>query len=233
MLERLGVEHLKAARDGSTLRVSVLRRLPEAERINALRVWLAELALPVPDYDRMREIAGPMLSARADGMPSVRWQGAQLRRHGDHLLAYPAHETDAAGAIEVERWNWRTHPWLSLGLAGSLGLVRDRHGDVRLAALPSVLSVRYRRGGERLGGAQGRFALKDLLQRKGLVPWVREHVPLVMHDHTVVAVADLWLCPQFAAHSGPGHSASGHSASGHSASGSARARFRWRQNGAD
>ena len=68
MLERLGVEHLKAARDGTALRVSVLRRLPDAERINALRIWLAELALPVPDSDRMREIAGPMLSARADAI---------------------------------------------------------------------------------------------------------------------------------------------------------------------
>ncbi|HWW20270.1 MAG TPA: tRNA lysidine(34) synthetase TilS [Steroidobacteraceae bacterium] len=220
MLERLGLAHLKNARDGQALRVSVLRRLPQAERINALRVWLAERALPMPDYDRMREIAGPMLSARPDAMPAVSWQGAQLRRHADRLLAYRARETHlpAAAGIEVERWSWRTQPWVSLGSAGSLGLVRDRHGDVRLAALPSVLSVRYRRGGERLAGTQGRFALKDLLQRKGLAPWVREQVPLVMHDRTVVAVADLWLCPQFAAHSG---------------SSSGRARFRWRHPGVD
>jgi len=233
LLEKLGNEQLSPARDGPTLRVSVLRRLPPAERINALRVWFTEQALPLPDYDRMGEIAGPMLSARADGMPCVRWQGAELRRHGDRLLAYPVRESQKQAAIEVERWNWRTHPWLSLGSAGELGLVRDRHGDVRLAALPGVLSVRYRRGGERLGGAHGRFALKDLLQRKGLVPWAREDVPLVMHDHTVVAVADLWLCPQFAAHSESGHSGTSHSGAGRSGTASGRARFRWRHNGAD
>lgn len=213
MLERLGLEHLKHARDGQTVRVSVLRRLPDAERINALRIWLAEQALPPPDADRMREIAGPMLSARSDAMPSVRWPGAELRRHGDRLRAYAQSEAGGSAPLEVERWQWRVEPWLSLGSAGSLGLVPDRHGDVRLAALPKVLSVRYRVGGERLGGGQGRIALKDLLQAKGLAPWVRAHVPLILHEQSIIAVADLWVSPAVAAHSGAD---------------SGRARFRWR-----
>jgi tRNA(Ile)-lysidine synthase len=217
MLERLGLEQLKNARDGQALHASVLRRLPLAERINALRVWFAERDLPSPDYARLREISGPMLAARSDAMPSVRWQGAELRRHGDCLLAYAGSELQA-GALEVARWNWRQQPWLSLGSAGSLGLVPDRYGDVWLTALPPVLSVRYRFGGERLAGAQGRFALKDLLQRKGLAPWQRSRVPLVMHDREVVAVADLWLAPRFAAQSGPS---------------AGRARFRWRHRGLD
>jgi tRNA(Ile)-lysidine synthase len=219
MLERLAREHLRQARDGRALCVSVLRRLPVPERVSALRAWLSEQALPMPDHARMREIAGPMLAARPDAMPSVSWPGAQLRRHGDRLLAYGEQEMPlAAQASEVERWDWRAQPWLSLGSAGSLGLVRERHGDVRLAALPRVLSVRYRLGGERLVGGQGRFALKDLLQKKGLVPWQREQVPLVVHEDSIVAVADLWLCPGFAA--SPGSTC-------------ARGRFRWRQRGAE
>lgn len=217
LLEQMGHQQLRNARDGRTLRVSVLRRLPIAERINALRVWLVEQELPAPDYARMREIAGPMLSAREDAMPQVSWSGALLRRHDDRLYAFARGKGDAsAAALEVPRWDWRSQPWVSLGAAGSFGLVPDRHGDVRLAALPSVLSVRYRSGGERLPGGKGSFALKDLLQRKRLAPWERSRVPLVMHDRTVVAVAGLWVAPDFATRDGPAED---------------RARFRWRHPG--
>jgi tRNA(Ile)-lysidine synthase len=219
LLERLAREQLKHARDGRALRVSVLRRLPAPERVNALRAWFSEQGLPMPDQTRMREISGPMLAARSDAMPCVQWQGARLRRHGDRLLAFAVAASSALDSpLQVARWDWRAQPWLPLGSAGSLGLVPDLHGDVRLSALPPLLCVRYRRHGERLRGTHGRFALKDLLQQRGLPPWERGQVPLVMHDRTIIAVADLWLSPQYAAQPGPV---------------SARARFRWRRSRAD
>ena len=42
-------------------------------------------------------------------------------------------------------------------------------------------------------GPQGRVALKDLLQARGLAPWERANVPLIMHAGRIIAVADLWL----------------------------------------
>jgi hypothetical protein len=51
------------------------------------------------------------------------------------------------------------------------------------------------------------------LQQKGLVPWRRLNVPLVMHGETIVAVADLWLAPQYGGGDAPG---------------AGRARLRWR-----
>ncbi len=71
--------------------------------------------------------------------------------------------------------------------------MRDRHGDVHLPALPPLLSVHHRHGGERMQGPQGRVALKDLLQERGIAPWERAIVPLVMHAGRIIAVADLWL----------------------------------------
>jgi tRNA(Ile)-lysidine synthase len=116
--------------------------------------------------------------------------------------------------VAVEQWDWHAQPWLPLSGGGALGLVRDRHGDVRLTALPRVLSVRHRRGGERLQGTQGRMALKDLLQTQGLAPWERAAVPLIMHAGRIIAVADLWLDRSY----GSGD-----------AQGADRGRFRWRR----
>jgi tRNA(Ile)-lysidine synthase len=205
LLEQMARQGLAGARDGAALRASALRRLPLAQRRNALRLWIAEQGLPMPDLTRMREITGPMLSARQDAMPRVRWQGAELRRHADRVFAFAVDEAQPhETALEVPQWDWRAQPWLSLGSAGALGIERDRRGDVQLSALPGVLSVRYRRGGERLRGAQGAMPLKDLLQTRGLAPWQRSRVPLLMHDEHIVAVADLWLAPQYCAQRGTG-----------------------------
>ena len=206
LLEQLAIHSLRDARDGEALRVSVLRRLSAAARRNALRQWIAERRLTLPDQKRLREMAGPLISARGDATPCVRWQGAQVRRHGDRLFATsvsaaagaPARIGDAATDAPVHRWHWRTQPWLAL-TPDSLGIVHDRHGDLRLSALPAVLTVCFRHGGERLRAHHGNAALKDLLQRAGVAPWQRGRVPLVMHEDRIIAVADLWVDPDFRA----------------------------------
>jgi tRNA(Ile)-lysidine synthase len=78
---------LQEALDGTALRVTVLRRLGAAERHNALRRWLEQRGLPMPDQRRLQELAGPLLRARFDARPFIRWPGAVVQRHGDLLHA--------------------------------------------------------------------------------------------------------------------------------------------------
>jgi tRNA(Ile)-lysidine synthase len=216
LLEQLARASLQDARDGASLRVSVLRRLPLPQRRNALRQWIAERGLPAPDHRRVREICGPMLKARGDSLPRVSWRGGQLRRYADRLFAFGV--IASGDPVAVEHWDWRARPWLPLAGGGALGLVRDRHGDVRLPALPRLLGVRHRRGGERLQGAQGRVALKDLLQAQGLAPWERAAVPLIVHAGRIIAVADLWLDRSYGCQD---------------AQAADRGRFRWRRGGGE
>jgi tRNA(Ile)-lysidine synthase len=212
LLGRLARISAARAVDGPALRVSVLRTLSAPERGNVLRWWIAARGLPVPDHRRLREIAGPMLEARVDARPQVQWHGGCLRRHGDRLLAVaPGAPGVAASSLE---WDWRARCWLPLGGGRELGLIRDRHGDVDLAALPCPLRVGFRRGGERMRGASGRVALKDVLQSQEIAPWERAEVPLVHAGDRLVAVADLWLDAAYRAAS-PAQSD--------------RARFRWRR----
>ncbi len=208
LLDQQAAGLIAAAADGRGLRASVLRRWPLPVRGQALRHWLAARALPRPDHRRLQELAGPLLAARSDALPCVRWPGAVVRRHGDRLLATA--ERGVAAAPPITAWDWRAQRQLPLG-EGALRLVPDPHGNIDMAILPCPLQVRYRRGGERLAGTQGRIALKDLLQSLRVEPWERARVPLLVHSQRIIAVADLWL--DAACRAGP--------ASG------ARARLRW------
>jgi len=95
-------------------------------------------------------------------------------------------------------WRWRQKPWLELPGAGRLGLVRDPHGPLYLAALPALLRVGFRRSGERANDRHGHVAVKALLQQAGIRPWLRDRVPLLRSGTRLLAVADLWLDPKLA-----------------------------------
>lgn len=214
LLERAARAALAGASDGAAMRVSALRSLSDPERRNALRYWIVTRGLPVPDHRRMGEIAGPMLEARADACPSVRWRGGELRRHGDLLLAHTGASAPAGAAPAA--WDWRAQPSLALPDGGALALLNDAQGELDLRTLPCPLRVCYRVGGERLAHGTGHLALKDLLQREGIVPWLRGSVPLLADGERIIAVADLWLDAAYRVRAAA------------PARGDARGRLRWR-----
>jgi tRNA(Ile)-lysidine synthase len=93
-------------------------------------------------------------------------------------------------------WAWRSQPICPLpdGL-GQIELRDDAHGPVNLGVLPARLTIRWRRGGERLAIAPGRprRTLKSLLRESRLPPAERARLPLVYGGTRLLAVGDLWL----------------------------------------
>jgi tRNA(Ile)-lysidine synthase len=181
--------------DGEALQVPALRRLMLPARRLLLRRWLRRCGLVPPDQVRLQEIAVGMLAARHDAAPAVRWDQAEVLRHGGHLYAHRPLPPPPL----PQSWSWRREHWRQLPGAGRIGLVRDAHGPVQLDALPARFELRFRSGGERLPGAAGRGTLKDLLQQSGLPPWRRARLPLLYAGERLLAVADLWLAPELQA----------------------------------
>ena len=202
LLETFAQADLSAARHGQSLAASALRALPPERRRNALRFWIAARGFSVPPTARLAEIAGPLLAARPDAQPAVEWPGVRLERQAGLLTLRPAGRAApgmSAGGTAVPReiaWAWRAEPSCPLpdGL-GQLELRTDAHGPVNLGALPARLTIRWRRGGERLAIAPGgpRRPLKSLLRESQLPPGERARLPLVYSGARLLAVADLWL----------------------------------------
>jgi tRNA(Ile)-lysidine synthase len=93
-------------------------------------------------------------------------------------------------------WSWRVSRTCELpGDLGRLELEPDERGPIDLDALPEVVAVRWRQGGERLAPRTGgpRRALKSLLQEAHVSVAERPRLPLLFCGARLLAVADLLL----------------------------------------
>ena len=199
LLDERAAQDLAGLADGAGLSVSALRALPVARRRNALRGFIARAGIEMPEGSRLKEMSGPLLDARADAHPEVRWANARLVRSGVRLQLQKSREV--LREFIAKSWRWRADRRLILGDAGSLELLDDAAGPIDLARLPPVLELRARSGGERLRLSEKARTqtLKALLQNAKIPVSERALLPLLFAGDRLIAVAHRWIDASIAA----------------------------------
>jgi tRNA(Ile)-lysidine synthase len=194
LLERTAEADLGRLRDGEALSLPGLRALGEAQRINAVRYWLEESGAEPPSTARLHEALRQLFEADEDHLPAVVWGDCALRRYRDRVFVTAAHPPRLPGTR-----NWMVALGASVDLGPGLGALcwaaAPRCGTgIAPDRLPAFVSVRARRGGETLRPAvrAKTQSLQHLCQSYGVLPWLRDALPLVYADEVLIAVGDLW-----------------------------------------
>jgi tRNA(Ile)-lysidine synthase len=192
LLDRAAAADVTRLRDGDALSVPALRALGPKERINALRFWLCDAGVEPPPAARLIEALRQMLEAEADHLPAIVWGNHALRRYRQRVFL------TQAGPPRLEGTRlWSTAPDSRVALGPGLGALRwcEQIGGIDAERLPETLAVRRRDGGEALKpAAQARTqTVQHLCQHEGVLPWMRDALPLVFAGDALIAVADLWL----------------------------------------
>jgi len=191
LLDRAAAQAVDRLRDGDALSVAGLRALSAPEQVNTLRYWIATHAAPPPSTARLGEAVRQILAAEADHQPAVIWGEHALRRYRSRLFLTPAHPPSLK-----EQCEWPVADGSTLDLGGELGVLQwsPQQGGLDAARLPGTLMVRRRRGGETLRvHRHGRTqSLQHLCQSLGVLPWMRDALPLVYAGCDLIAVGDLW-----------------------------------------
>lgn len=174
----------------SRLPIDGLSELSPARQRNVIRYALRDLGLSTPTAMQLERVINEVILARVDAQPLVSWPGASVRRYRNGLYLLPE---NLAEAIEPA-------PLLSKEVAlgeglGVLKLVADAEIGVSQELVDSGLTIRPRNGGEEFHpkGQSHTRKLKKLLQEEGVVPWMRDRLPLVYSGERLIAVADLWM----------------------------------------
>ena len=155
--------------------------LQPALRNPVLDHWLHGRHLPAPSTAQRAQILRQLHAA--DGrVPCVRWGGVNLHIWKQRL------------------WLQRVHPpidpqWETSWRGEVLNLPDGGQLSSDGASIDPPLTVRLRRGGERLKPAGDRHTrdLRDLFQTGQLPPWQRAACPLIYRDDELIAVADRWI----------------------------------------
>jgi tRNA(Ile)-lysidine synthase len=188
LLDTLARADVDRASYGESLSIKSLRAFPADRLRNALRFWITRAGYLAPDTKRLEEITGPLLDARPDANPFVEWGegegSARAQRHGD-LLSLGVRVSPDPSMSAALVWSW--HDSLVYDLPHNLGkleLEPDERGPLDLDALPHPLTIRWRRGGERLSPRRGgpRRALKNLLQESHVPVTERARLPLLFSN---------------------------------------------------
>jgi tRNA(Ile)-lysidine synthase len=191
LLDRAAADDVGRLRDGDALSVPGLRALSSAERINALRFWLRDAGVEPPSTARLNEALRQIFEAEADHLPAIVWDGLALRRYRQRVFLTAAHPPRLEGTR-----HWHTAPGSRVDLGPNLGILRwtAQIGGIDAQRLPGTVTVRRRDGGETLKpGVRARTqSVQHLCQAQGVLPWLRDALPLVFADNTLIAVADLW-----------------------------------------
>ncbi len=193
MLDELAASDLQNVGDApARIDIEGLLALSGARQRNLLRHAIRREGLPLPGAARLAAILDSVLQAREDAQPVVQWEGGEVRRYRGKLYLLPP--------LGEQAWPSEGRPLapghVSLGHGmGSLRLAPGAARGLSGAIVERGLSIHMRRGGEEIkpAGQAHTKKLKKLLQEKGIVPWMRDRLPLIYAGDELVAVADLWL----------------------------------------
>lgn len=191
-LETLGS---RAAR----LPIDRLSDLSAARQRNVIRFALRDLGLSTPTAMQLECILNEVIPARVDAQPLVTWPGASVRRYRNGLYLLPETLADAIDSTPLSGEE------LELGVG--LGTLHFESGaDIGISPelFGDGLTIKPRIGGEEFQpkGQSHTRKLKKLLQEAGVVPWMRDRLPLVYSGERLVAVGDLWLAENAVARPG-------------------------------
>ncbi|MEN7343936.1 MAG: tRNA lysidine(34) synthetase TilS, partial [Pseudomonadota bacterium] len=166
--------------DGHSFSASQCQHLPESRQRNLVRFLLATCGLPVPSLRRLTTVIGLLNSNAARG--EVCWADVAARRYRDRVfleLVNPDVPSDFETDVIAGVW---------IPLPGDLGQICVSGSTLNHGAS----TVRFRRGGERVRPYERgpSMPLARWFQQRGVPPWRRQQLPLVIVDAKVAAVGD-------------------------------------------
>jgi tRNA(Ile)-lysidine synthase len=184
---------------GGTLELAPLRRLPEARARNALRRYLDIHGVAMPNSMRLDELVRQIRTARTGARIAVDLGNCELRQASGRLHLV----VKSAVALSDCAREWHGEAKLALPELGGTLLAKPRrgHGVSRARLDEATVTLRLRRGGERLqlDAQRPHRTLKNLFQEGKVPHWARQGLPLVYCNQELVCVPGIGVDWRYAA----------------------------------
>lgn len=161
-----------------------LSQLSMTRAKNLLRWWFAKHQLSMPSADHLAEMLQQLLNASVDAVLSIKVQHYTLRRYQQRAYLTVERLCEPFDLV----WNGESSVPLPDG--GLLTFKQVEGTGLALKSDMTRLRISNRSGGERFkpDAARPTRTLKHLLQAANIPPWLRDHVPLIYWQDSLVCV---------------------------------------------
>ena len=164
-----------------------LQALSHPRAKNLLRYFITAQGAPLPDSALLEEMLHQVSTARRDAQLCITWKNWQIRRYRGHVYVLPGSFLPVDFSII-----WRGEAEILLPPPHGVLLFERAMGQgVSPEKLqPGAIEIHPRRGGEKLRQhvAGPQRTLTNLLQEKGIFPWLRDVLPLLFLRDELVCV---------------------------------------------
>jgi len=185
---------IESAPNNQKLNIRILKNLSDARQANLIRWWLSQNQISMPSAQQLQQILQQLCLAKSDALIKIKVAESQyLRRYQGS--AYLVSESVVSSPINLL---WQGEEVVSLPNQSCLiftkkmgeGLALQRDG---LMQANMKLRIKNREGGEKFKPELGRPSrtLKSVLQSIEMPPWLREQLPLIFMDETLVYIPNL------------------------------------------
>ena len=191
LLDRLAGMELNGNLLTNPLPVEHLKGLERASVKNILRCWIRQFNFPMPSAQILNHIMSDVIDSADDVQGCVQWQTCECRKYRNHLYL----QNQLLPHDPAQNYEWDVQSPLYIPSL-DLQLTRDKleaHG-VNCDQF-EIVQVRFRQGGEimRPKGRGCQKDLKSLFQEAAVEPWLRDRIPLIYHNNSLVFVWGYWV----------------------------------------
>lgn len=183
--------------DNMILNIDIVRNLGSERQKNLVFYWLSKLQLGTPNSKHMDKIINELINPDTDKSPCVNWKGVEVRRYKNRLYASePITEHDTSVVLD---WNPKESVKLmneTLNATSTVG-----KGISVEQTNESKFEIRYRHGGEKINPVNLPYSktVKQLFQESAVLPWYRDHIPLIYIDDKLAVIPGFCVDKNFSA----------------------------------
>ncbi|WEF35149.1 tRNA lysidine(34) synthetase TilS [Pseudoduganella chitinolytica] len=188
LLTQLARQDLQACERDGGLDVEALRALDEDRRNNLLRHWFGVCGIRIPSASWLAEMTAQLLEAREDANLLVTHPDREVRRYRGRLYLAPKQRALAGTREDIfeeapfQHFRWQGEVSIAFpDYGGTLHFDRAEQGCAPEWLQEQLLTISFRRGGERLKPAHNRptRGLKQHYQALDIPAWDRTRLPVV------------------------------------------------------
>ena len=197
LLDELLAEQLAQLSDAQgALHFPPLMNMSEARRHALLRRWIAQQGGAMPSREALKRITDEVINSREDAKPCLRFGAFELRRYRQQLYWLTPQPSLSQHSLT---WQDRKQP---LDLPAGLGSLQANAwiAELRQPGADEAITVRFQaQGYYHLQGRAGGREMKKLWQELGIAPWLRERIPLIYFNQTLISAPGLFITYEGAA----------------------------------